>query len=132
MTIGTLDVIDPATEDIITSVADATAEDARAAVARAAARFPSWADTSPRRRSEILNEARDRLLARADEVAETIVLENGKPIAEARGEVAYAAEFLRWFAEEAVRMDGGIVEAPGGGGKIMTLLQPVGVSLLVT
>jgi succinate-semialdehyde dehydrogenase/glutarate-semialdehyde dehydrogenase len=132
MTMGTLEVIDPATEDVISTVADATPADARAAVDRAAAASPSWAGTPPRRRSEILMNAHDRLLARADEVAETIVCENGKPIAEARGEVAYAAEFLRWFAEEAVRMDGGIVQAPGGGGKIVTLLQPVGVSLLVT
>jgi succinate-semialdehyde dehydrogenase/glutarate-semialdehyde dehydrogenase len=132
MTMGTLEVIDPATEAVISTVADATPGDALAAVDRATAAFPSWADTPPRRRSEILRRAHELLLARADQVAETIVRENGKPIDEARGEVTYAAEFLRWFAEEAVRMDGGIVELPNGGGKILTLLQPVGVSLLVT
>jgi succinate-semialdehyde dehydrogenase / glutarate-semialdehyde dehydrogenase len=129
---GTLDVIDPATEDVISTVTDMTPDDARAAVDRAAAAFPSWSDTAPRQRGEILRKAHELLLARAELVAETIVRENGKPIAEARGEVVYAAEFLRWFAEEAVRMVGGIVEMPNGGGKIMTLLQPVGVSLLVT
>ena len=80
----------------------------------------------------MLRRAHELLLARADEAAETIVRENGKPIAEAKGEVTYAAEFLRWFSEEAVRVDGSIVDAPAGGGKLLTLRQPVGVSLLVT
>jgi succinate-semialdehyde dehydrogenase/glutarate-semialdehyde dehydrogenase len=130
--VTTFEVLDPATEEVVGEVHDATPDDARAAVDRAAAAFPGWAATPPRQRAETLRRAFDLMTARADEIAETITRENGKPIAEARGEVTYAAEFLRWFSEEAVRVDGSIVEAPNGGGKLVTLRQPVGVSLLVT
>jgi succinate-semialdehyde dehydrogenase/glutarate-semialdehyde dehydrogenase len=127
-----LAVIDPATEEVVATVRDATPGDARAAADRAAAAFPGWASTPPRQRAEVLRRAHEGLLARAGEAAETIVRENGKPLAEAKGEVTYAAEFLRWYGEEAVRVDGAVVDAPAGGGKLLTLRQPVGVSLLVT
>jgi succinate-semialdehyde dehydrogenase/glutarate-semialdehyde dehydrogenase len=129
---ATFEVLDPATEETIAEVDDATPDDARAAVDRAAAAFDGWRSTPPRQRAEVLRRAHELLLARADEVATTITRENGKPVAEAKGEATYAAEFLRWFSEEAVRMDGSIVDAPNGGGKLVTLLQPVGVSLAIT
>src|SRR5690348_9023745 len=102
MSAATFDVVDPATEEVVAAVPDATPDDARAAVDRASAAFPAWAATAPRERAETLRRAFDLLTARADEVATTIVSENGKPLAEARGEVTYAAEFLRWYSEEAV------------------------------
>jgi succinate-semialdehyde dehydrogenase/glutarate-semialdehyde dehydrogenase len=100
-------------------------------VAAAADALPGWAATPPRERAEVLRRAHEGLLAATDRVAELIVRENGKPIAEAKGEVAYSAEFFRWYAEEAVRLDGRITTAPAGGGRIITLLQPVGVSYLI-
>ncbi|MGH7788352.1 MAG: NAD-dependent succinate-semialdehyde dehydrogenase, partial [Candidatus Binatia bacterium] len=92
----------------------------------------AWAARAPRERSEILRRAFELMLARADALAELIVRENGKPIAEARGEVAYAAEFFRWYAEEAVRLDGRLATAPGGSNRILVLHQPIGVALLIT
>ena len=106
--------------------------EARAAVDAAAAALPGWAATAPRERAEVLRRAHERLLAEADRLAELIARENGKPIAEAKGEVAYSAEFFRWYAEEAVRLDGRVTTAPAGGGRILTLLQPVGVSYLIS
>ena len=132
MAAASFDVVDPATEEVVASVPDATAADAGAAVDRAAAAFPAWARTPPRERGEVLRRAYELLVARTDEVAATIVAENGKPLAEAKGEVAYAAEFFRWYSEEAVRVDGSVVDAPGGGDKLLTLRQPVGVALLIT
>jgi succinate-semialdehyde dehydrogenase / glutarate-semialdehyde dehydrogenase len=132
MAAASFDVVDPATEEVVATVADATAADAVAAVDRAADAFPGWAGTPPRERAEVLRRAYELLVARTDEVATTIVRENGKPLAEAKGEVAYAAEFFRWYSEEAVRVDGSVVDAPAGGGKLLTLRQPVGVSLLIT
>jgi succinate-semialdehyde dehydrogenase/glutarate-semialdehyde dehydrogenase len=129
---STLEVVDPSTEEAFASVADAGRGEASAAVDAAAGALPGWSATPPRQRSEVLRRAHERMLERADSIAETIVRENGKPIAEARGEVVYAAEFFRWYAEEAVRMHGTVVEAPGGGGKQVVLHQPVGVSYLIT
>jgi succinate-semialdehyde dehydrogenase/glutarate-semialdehyde dehydrogenase len=128
----TFEVLDPATEEVVGEVDDASPDDARAAVERAAAAYEGWRSTPPRQRAEVLRRAHELLVARADEVATTITAENGKPIAEAKGEAVYAAEFLRWFSEEAVRMDGSVLEAPDGGGKLLTLLQPVGVALAIT
>jgi succinate-semialdehyde dehydrogenase/glutarate-semialdehyde dehydrogenase len=129
---STLEVVDPSTEEAFASVADAGPAEAAAAVDAAAAALPGWTATPPRKRSEVLRRAHELMVERADAIAETIVRENGKPIAEAKGEVVYAAEFFRWFAEEAVRMHGSVVEAPGGGGKHVVLHQPVGVSYLIT
>jgi succinate-semialdehyde dehydrogenase/glutarate-semialdehyde dehydrogenase len=130
--VSTLEVIDPSTEEAFATVADAGRGQASAAVEAAAGALPAWAATPPRQRSQVLRRAFELMLARADELAETIVRENGKPIAEARGEVTYAAEFFRWFSEEAVRLHGTVVEAPAGGGKQVVLHQPVGVSYLIT
>jgi len=125
-------VHEPATGALLAEVADATVADGLAAVAAAHAAQPAWAAAAPRHRSEVLRGAFERMLARADGLAELIVRENGKPLAEARGEVAYAAEFFRWYAEEAVRLDGRFATAPGGGNRILVTQQPIGVALLVT
>jgi succinate-semialdehyde dehydrogenase / glutarate-semialdehyde dehydrogenase len=125
-------VQDPATEDVLAHVADASPEDGVAAVDAASAALPAWAGTSPRARSEILRRAFDLMTERREQLAELIVLENGKALADARGEVAYAAEFFRWYAEEAVRALGSVQTAPAGTNKILVLRQPIGVAVLVT
>jgi succinate-semialdehyde dehydrogenase/glutarate-semialdehyde dehydrogenase len=125
-------IIDPATGDEFTKVAAGTPADAIAACDAAEVAQRRWAATAPRVRSEVLRSCFDVLIDHTQELAELIVRENGKPIAEARGEVVYAAEFFRWFSEEAVRIEGRLVTAPGGGNRIVTLHQPIGVALLVT
>jgi succinate-semialdehyde dehydrogenase/glutarate-semialdehyde dehydrogenase len=125
-------VLNPATGETLCTVADGNAEDGRAAVAAAVAAQRDWAATSPRERSEILYRAYEMLVADVERFAETITLEMGKPLAEARGEVRYAAEFLRWFAEEAVRVGGHFGYTPDGGSRAMVLSQPVGPCLLIT
>lgn len=127
-----IDVIDPATEQALTSVADATIEDAILAVDAAAKAAPAWAATSPRKRSEILRRCFELMTRDAEQLAELISLENGKALADARGEVAYAAEFFRWFAEEAVRINGEISTAPSSGARTIVQYQPVGIALLIT
>lgn len=129
---STIDVVDPSTEEPFATVADIGPSGAAAAVDAAASAFPQWSATPPRTRSDVLRRAFEAMVARTDELAEIIVRENGKPLAEARGEVAYAAEFFRWFSEEAVRLHGTVVDAPGGGGKQVVINQPVGVSYLIT
>ena len=129
---ATAEVTDPATGETIATVADATAADGIAAVAAAAAAQPAWAALAPRRRAEVLRAVFDGMVAATDDLAELITRENGKPVAEARGEVTYAAEFFRWFSEEAVRLDGQWTPAPGGGKRIMVTHQPIGVALLIT
>jgi succinate-semialdehyde dehydrogenase / glutarate-semialdehyde dehydrogenase len=126
------DVLDPATGDTIASVADGSVDDAAAAVDAAAAAFPAWAATAPRQRSEILRRAFELMTDRADDLAKLISLENGKALADAKGEVTYAAEFFRWYAEEAVRGDGTVATAPSGANRILVVRQPVGVCVLVT
>jgi succinate-semialdehyde dehydrogenase / glutarate-semialdehyde dehydrogenase len=128
----TFDVEDPATETCIGVVANAGPDDGIAALAAASRAARPWADTAPRKRSELLYRAFDLLVERADSIARTVVAECGKPLAESRGEVLYAAEFLRWFAEEAVRAGGGAVRAPSGDHNTLVVRRPVGVSLLVT
>ncbi len=125
-------VVDPATGETIATVADATPEDALAAVAAAHAARLAWAARAPRERSEILRRAFERMVACASALAELIVRENGKPLREARGEVLYAAEFFRWFAEEAVRNEGTVATVPGGTHRMVVIHQPIGVALLVT
>ena len=127
-----IDVLDPATGEPIASVADASTDEARAAVDAAAAAAPGWAATAPRERAELLRRGFELMRARQEEIAASITAEMGKPLAEARGEAAYAAEFLRWFAEEAVRAEGEYAIAPGGGARVLVLPQPVGISVLVT
>jgi succinate-semialdehyde dehydrogenase/glutarate-semialdehyde dehydrogenase len=129
---GTFEVIDPATGEKIADVADGTVEDAAAAVDAADAAAESWAGTAPRARAEILRKAFELMTSRADELAHLISLENGKALTDARGEVAYAAEFFRWYAEEAVRASGELTTAPSGANRIMVMRQPVGIAVLVT
>lgn len=127
-----LEVQDPATEELIASVADATVNDGIAAVDAAQTAAAAWAGTSPRERAEILRRAFDLMLENKEGLARLITLESGKALAEARGEVAYAAEFLRWFSEEAVRIQGQISTAPGGANRLIVMRQPIGVSVFVT
>ncbi len=129
---GTLAVEDPSTAEQITEVADATADDARAAMDAAASVRDDWAKHPPRERGEILRRAFERIMQRQDELALLMTLEMGKPLAESRAEVAYAAEFFRWFAEEAVRLDGRFSTAPNGQGRLITMRQPVGPCYLIT
>jgi succinate-semialdehyde dehydrogenase/glutarate-semialdehyde dehydrogenase len=126
------DVLDPATGDTVASVADGGEADAFAAVDAAAAAGPGWAATPPRARGETLRKAFELMTERADDLARLISLENGKALTDAKGEVTYAAEFFRWFAEEAVRIDGNLTSAPGGANRILVTRQPVGVCVLVT
>jgi succinate-semialdehyde dehydrogenase/glutarate-semialdehyde dehydrogenase len=126
------DVLDPATGDVIASVADGGVEDAMAAVDAASEASAAWAATAPRARSEVLRRAFELMTSRADDLAKLISLENGKALVDARGEVTYAAEFFRWYAEEAVRADGAVTTAPSGANRIVVVRQPVGVCVLVT
>src|SRR5919206_1101288 len=128
----TLEVEDPSTGEALTSVADATADDARAALDAACAVQEEWAAHPPRERGEILRRAFERIAERADELALLMTLEMGKPLAESKAEIAYASEFLRWFAEEAVRIEGRYAVAPNGKGRLLTMKQPVGPCLLIT
>ncbi|WP_433656647.1 NAD-dependent succinate-semialdehyde dehydrogenase [Nocardia sp. CA-128927] len=127
-----LPVLDPATGQPLCAVADASPQDGLDALAAAHAAQPGWAATPPRERADLLMRAHHALLDDADRLALIMTLEMGKPLAEARGEIAYAAEFFRWFAEEAVRLDGGYMPAPAGGSRFLVTKQPVGPSLLIT
>lgn len=128
----TFDVHDPATTEVVATVADASVDDGLAAVAAADEAAAAWAATAPRERGEALRRSFELMHERRDELADLIVVENGKSRADALGEVDYAAEFLRWFSEEAVRLVGDISVAPGGGRRIIARHRPVGVSVLVT
>src|SRR5438552_6782326 len=126
------DVIDPATENTIASVASATVEDAKAAVNAASDAFEGWAARKPRERAEILRKAYELILKESERLAKLITLENGKALADARGEVAYSAEFFRWYAEEAVRNVGDVSRAPSSGARILVQHKPAGIAVLVT
>ena len=127
-----IDVRDPSTGKVIDSVADGSVEDGLAAVDAAAAAAADWAATPSRKRAEILRKAFELMTARAEEFAQLISLENGKALPDARGEVGYAAEFFRWFSEEAVRVLGDITLAPSGANRIMVQYQPIGIAVLIT
>ena len=129
---GRFDVIDPATENKVASVASATVEDAKAAVDAASAAFPGWAAKKPRERAEILRKAYDLIMRDAERLAKLITIENGKALSDSRGEVAYAAEFFRWYAEEAVRNVGQNSRAPSSGARIFVQHKPAGIAVLVT
>jgi succinate-semialdehyde dehydrogenase / glutarate-semialdehyde dehydrogenase len=129
---GTFAVEDPSTGEELTQVADATPEDGMAALGAAVAAQAEWAAHPPRERGEILRRAFEVINHRADELALLMTLEMGKPVAESKAEVAYAAEFFRWFAEEAVRIDGRYAVAPNGKGRLLTMKQPVGPCVLIT
>ncbi|HLS72867.1 MAG TPA: NAD-dependent succinate-semialdehyde dehydrogenase [Actinomycetaceae bacterium] len=128
----TMPVEDPSTGEVLCEVADANPEEALAALDAAAAAQAEWAATAPRERSEILSRAYDVIIEQTERLALLMTLEMGKPLAESRGEVSYAAEFLRWFAEEAVRIDGGYMTAPAGNSRFLVMRQPVGPSILIT
>ncbi len=123
---------DPATSAVIASVADGGVDDALAAVNAADEAAASWAATAPRARAEILRSAFELMTAQREDLATLIALENGKALVDARAEVSYAAEFFRWYAEEAVRLDGQVGLAPSGANRIMVLRRPVGICVLVT
>jgi succinate-semialdehyde dehydrogenase/glutarate-semialdehyde dehydrogenase len=129
---GTLPVEDPSTGEVLTEVADGSPADAIAALDAAVDAGPAWAAFAPRERGEILRRAFETIVSRVDDLALLMTLEMGKPIAESRSEILYAAEFLRWFSEEAVRIDGRYATAPNGQGRLLTMRQPVGTCLLVT
>jgi len=126
------DVIDPATEKTVASVASATVDDAKAAVDAAAGAFAAWGAKKPRERAEILRKSYDLIMRDAERLAKLITLENGKALSDSRGEVAYAAEFFRWNAEEAVRNLGSMSTAPSSGARILVQHKPSGVAVLVT
>lgn len=128
----TFPVHDPATGGVLARVADGTVADGAAALDAAVGAQASWAATPPRDRGEILRRAFEALMDRADEFAMLMTLEMGKPLAEARGEVVYGAEFFRWFAEEAVRISGRWSVAPNGATRLLTMKQPVGPVLMIT
>src|SRR5688572_9736346 len=126
------DVIDPATERKIASVAGASIDDAKAALDAAADAFPGWAAKKPRERGEILRKAFELIMRDAERLAKLITIENGKALSDSRGEVAYAAEFFRWNAEEAVRNLGQLYNAPSSGARVVVQHKPAGVAVLVT
>lgn len=125
-------VIDPSTEAIIAAVPDATLEDAGAAVDAAAKAAHGWRTTPPRKRSEILRRCFELMTERSEALATLIALENGKALRDARGEIAYAAEFFRWNAEEAVRITGEFGTAPSGTNRIVVDYEPIGICVLIT
>lgn len=128
----TLDVIDPATGKVLATIADASAEDGMEAMAAADRAQAEWSKTAPRYRAELLRATFEKVAAMADDFALLMSLEMGKPIAEAKGEVAYGNEFIRWFSEEAPRITGRYGTAPDGKNRIMVLKRPVGPSLFIT
>jgi succinate-semialdehyde dehydrogenase/glutarate-semialdehyde dehydrogenase len=127
-----LTVEDPATQESLCRVADASAADAAAALDAAASAQDGWAATPARERGEILRRAFEMLIERTEDLALLMTLEMGKPLVESRAEVVYAAEFFRWFAEEAVRISGRYSADPAGSGRLLTMKQPVGPCLLIT
>jgi len=129
---GTFDVINPANEQVIAKVASATVEDARAALDAADAAFADWASRKPRERAEILRKAFELISAERESFARLMTLENGKALPDSRGEAAYAAEFFRWFAEEAVRNIGEVMRSPTTGARIFVHHKPAGIAVLVT
>ncbi len=129
---GRFDVYDPASEEVIASVADGTTEDALAAVDAAAKAFDGWAAKSPRERGEVLRKAFELFTAKKEYFARLMTRENGKALLDSRAESAYAAEFFRWYAEEAPRNVGEVSRAPATGARILVQHKPAGVAVLVT
>jgi len=129
---STLAVTDPSDESVIANVQVSSDKECADAVDAADRAFKSWAITAPRVRGEILRKAFEIMVAEADRLAEIVSRENGKVLADAKGEILYAAEFFRWFSEEAVRINGEYRTSPSGDKKIVVTKQPIGVSLLIT
>ncbi len=128
----TIPVEDPSTGETLCEVADAQPEDALAALDAAVEVQADWSKHPPRERGEILRRAYEKIVERTDELALLMTLEMGKPLAESKGEIAYAAEFFRWYSEEAVRIEGRYAVAPNGAGRLLTMKQPVGPCLMIT
>ena len=129
---GVYDVLNPSTGEVLASVSRPGLDDLDAALSAAAEALPGWAATAPRERAEILRKTFELMIQRKEDLAAVMSLEMGKTITDARGEVGYAAEFFRWFSEEAVRIDGELRWAPSGANRILTFRRPVGVALLLT
>jgi succinate-semialdehyde dehydrogenase/glutarate-semialdehyde dehydrogenase len=129
---STLAVTDPSDESVIANVQVSSDKECAEAVDAADRAFKSWAKTAPRVRGEILRKAFEIMVAEADRLAEIVSRENGKVLTDAKGEILYAAEFFRWFSEEAVRINGEYRTSPSGDKKIVVTKQPIGVSLLIT
>jgi succinate-semialdehyde dehydrogenase/glutarate-semialdehyde dehydrogenase len=129
---STLAVTDPSDESVIANVQVSSDKECADAVDAADRAFKSWAKTAPRVRGEILRKAFEIMVAEADRLAEIVSRENGKVLTDAKGEILYAAEFFRWFSEEAVRINGEYRTSPSGDKKIVVTKQPIGVSLLIT
>ena len=127
-----LAVEDPATGETLTEIADATVDDAKAALAAADEAFGTFRDVAPRERADILRAVYEAMVARADELALLMTMEMGKPVAESKAEVTYAAAFLRWYSEEAVRINGRFTTHEGGTGRVLTMKQPIGPCLFIT
>jgi len=127
-----IDVVDPSTAQVISSIADATPAEGIAAVDAAEKAAPSWAATAPRVRSEILRKCFEKIIENVDWLAHLISLENGKALPDAKSEVIYAAEFYRWYAEQGVRMHGEIGVSPSGSNRIVVQYEPIGISFLIT
>jgi succinate-semialdehyde dehydrogenase/glutarate-semialdehyde dehydrogenase len=129
---GTLAVEDPSTGEALCDVADASVDDAKAALDAAVGAGPEFAAMAPRDRGEILRRAFEAIIQRQDDLALLMTLEMGKPIKESRAEIVYAAEFFRWYSEEAVRVNGRYQVAGNGQGRVLTMKQPVGPCLMIT
>jgi succinate-semialdehyde dehydrogenase/glutarate-semialdehyde dehydrogenase len=129
---GTLPVEDPSTGETLCEVADATGEDADAALAAAHETFKTWRNHPPRERGDILRRAYDAIVGRMDELALLMTLEMGKPLAESKAEITYAANFFRWYAEEAVRINGRFTVNEAGSGRVLTMKQPIGPCVFIT
>jgi succinate-semialdehyde dehydrogenase/glutarate-semialdehyde dehydrogenase len=129
---GTFEVEDPSTGTALCEVADASVQDAKSALDAAVDTFPSFAAMAPRDRGEILRRAFELITERREELALLMTLEMGKAVAESRAEITYAAEFFRWFSEEAVRVHGRYAVAANGAGRVLTMQQPVGPCLFIT
>jgi len=129
---GTIPVEDPATGETIAEVADATVDDAKAALGAAHDAFQEFRNHPPRERADILRRAYDLITERADDLALLMTLEMGKPVAESKAEIAYAANFFRWYAEEAVRINGRFTVNETGAGRVLTMQQPVGPCIFIT
>jgi len=129
---GTLEVLDPATEEPLCEVADATPDDAMAALDAAVEAREEWAASAPNDRAGILWKAFELLSERADELALLMTLEMGKPVAESKAEIIYAADFFRWFSGEALRIDGNYKQFANGTSRVLVMKQPVGPSLMIT
>ena len=129
---GSLPVYDPSTGEVIAEIQTASEKDCDAAISAASEAFKTWSRSAPRVRSELLRKAFETMVVEADQIAKLVSMENGKVFTDARAEVMYAAEFFRWFAEEAVRTPGDFRPAPSGDKRILVTHQPIGVSLLIT